>query len=126
LSRDDPTWTARIPADVKEYLQKKGLSAGQCLINYYKFLKQQEIPELLQEKKELEERVRQIDQIVTHGVLQKQDIVTHIEILKKEYIDSGRSIDRPTHQDRNWINARCKKEKLDPEEFLRYLKDRGE
>jgi hypothetical protein len=52
LSRLYPTWTARIPPEVKEYLQNyKGYSAGFCIVEYYKYLKSQELDE---KKKELE------------------------------------------------------------------------
>jgi len=133
LSRDYPTWTARIPAEVKEYFQKKGISAGQIFIEYYKILKQQEIPELLQEKEKLQERVRQIDQIVTHCVRQKDQIVTHGELdeICQDYLKQGlnderirhRSLENPTSEDKDWIKTRLQKKKLyhtiDQETFLK-------
>lgn len=67
MIKNYPTWTARIPPDVKEYLQnKKRLSAGQCLVEYYKILKSQELTELLKELKNAKERVLQLEASVTH------------------------------------------------------------
>ena len=133
LSGEYPCWNGRIPAEVKEYFQKKGISAGQIFIEYYKILKQQEIPELLQEKNELLKRVAQIDQIVTHCVRQKDEIVTHGELdeICQDYLKQGfnderirrRSLENPTSEDRDWIKARLQKKKLyhtiDQETFLK-------
>ena len=81
MSRNDPTWTARIHADVKEYLQeKKGLSAGECLFRYYKILKENELPDMQQELKEAEARVLHLRGIVTHIEAEndkKNTLVTH-------------------------------------------------
>jgi len=131
LSRQYPTWTARIPAEVKEYFLKKGLSAGQCFMNYYKFLKQQEIPELLQEKKELEERVRQIDIIVTHMSTNCKTNNTlcntpELDRICQEYIKNDRALENPDHLDRNWIDAQLEKKKLrhiDQNMFLQRCKE---
>ena len=66
MSSTDPTWTARIPPYVKEYLQgKKGLSAGYCLIEYYKILKSQELPDKLKELRKARERVLQLEGEIT-------------------------------------------------------------
>lgn len=81
MSRDYPTWTARLPADVKEYLQKtKGKSAGKCLVEYYNILQSTEVDVLIKEKRVLQERVLQIDEIVTH-LKEKSELerVKHIE-----------------------------------------------
>jgi len=69
LSQNDPTWTARIPPDIKDYLQKiKHLSAGRCLTEYCKILKSQELPEA---RKELLRREK--------AVLQQRQKVTQLE-----------------------------------------------
>jgi len=61
-----PTWTARIPPEVKEYLQvKKGLSAGQCLCEYYRILKDQELPEAEKKLAEHKHFVTHYEEIVT-------------------------------------------------------------
>ena len=66
LSKTYPTWTARIPPDIKEYLQnKKGFSAGHCLCEYYKILKLKELPEALKELDRKEKAVLQQKAIVT-------------------------------------------------------------
>jgi len=66
MTKDSTTWSARITPVVKDYLQvKKGLSAGQCLVEYYKILKREEPLQLQQEKEELLKRVAQIEQKVT-------------------------------------------------------------
>jgi len=127
LNENHPTWTGRIPQDVKEYFQKKGYSAGQIFIEFYKILKQQEIPNLLQEKKDLEERVRQIDEIVTHQTLNcktKTGICNTSELdeICKQYLQPreglARDVDSPTSQDKSWIRARLKGLHIDEKTFL--------
>lgn len=125
MSEDYPTWTGRIPQDVKEYFQKKGYSAGQIFTEFYKYLKQQEIPELLQEKEEHLKRVRQIDQIVTQ---MKTDCKTKLGICNtseldeicRQYLLNERPIENPASTDKNWIQARLKKNKIhvDVQTFL--------
>lgn len=126
MSQNDPVWSARIPTDVKEYLQnKKGLSAGQCLIEYCKILKSQELPEAIQELSRRKESVLQQEafvlQLQSENTTKSKSCSTAFEQLKKRYIELGRSSDQPTTQDKSWITAQCKKMKIDPEEFLKYL-----
>lgn len=62
MSQNDPIWSARVPSVVKDYLQKKKkLSAGQCLREYYKILKSQELPEKLTELEKARKCVLQLE-----------------------------------------------------------------
>jgi hypothetical protein len=66
LSQNDATWTARLPPYVKEYLQnKKGISAGKGLVEYYKILKSMELPEKRKELNKAREYVLQLEEDVT-------------------------------------------------------------
>jgi hypothetical protein len=90
LSRNYPTWTARIPPEVKEYLQEiKGLSAGHCLCEYYRILKENQLPE----KQKLLEKHRKIVTQLEQDVLQLEQKNTEkndkkIENVKNQVINS--------------------------------------
>jgi len=56
-------WNADIDPEIKEYLQNKlGLSAGDCLREYYRIRKSTELTGLEQEKEDHLKRVAQIDE----------------------------------------------------------------
>jgi len=79
VSKARTYWNADISPDIKEYFQKKGMSSGDCLREFYKISKSKELTELLKEKKELLERVTQIDETVTQLEIEnitQQQIVT--------------------------------------------------
>lgn len=59
------TLSIRIYHHVKEYFQINGINPREILENYYTECKRNEIPELLQEKAQLDKRVLQIQDIVT-------------------------------------------------------------
>ena len=113
MSQNDPTWTARIPSEIKEYLQnKKGLSAGYCLCEYYKILKSNELDEAL---KELDRREK--------GVLQQKAFVTQLQsqcntewakcnTLFESFKSQGRDINNLDGKDRFWIKTQLEKENI--------------
>ncbi len=60
------TSSVRLSVDIRDYFKKKGINLRDILEDKYYEMKQNELPELLNEKAELEKRVLQIEDIVTH------------------------------------------------------------
>jgi len=77
------SWNIRIYSFIKEYYQKKGINPREILEQKYYELKNNELPELLKEKEKLQQRVAQIDEIVTQ--LNTKNDKIEVDQLTKDY-----------------------------------------
>ena len=113
LTKNYPTWTARIPPDVKEYLQnKKCLSAGQCLCEYYKILKSNELDEAVKELSRRKEGVLQQELIVTHLQNKCNTHWVKCNTIFESFKSQGRDIHKIDGKDRFWIKSQLEKNKI--------------
>lgn len=131
MSQNDPIWSARVPPVVKDYLQKKRkLSAGQCLREYYKILKSQELPEKLTELEKARKRVLQLE---TDVVQLKSQCNTEWDKCNTIFIQLSRNdnfdIHDVTPQIKNRITSRLNKEgiiSISMEEFIEHYQKESE
>lgn len=122
------TWNIRIHAHVKEYFKKRSINPREILEQKYYELKKSELPELLKEKEKLLTRVAQIDTIVPQLEVNCATEISKLDTLSKTYIETGRSIEKPTSKDISWLTGRCGKEKIPVNAVLdrcRELKEGG-
>ena len=118
-------WNSYVEVNVKEYLnKKKGLSASQCIHNYYDFVKSQEITELQQKEKNLQNDLSKVRAELTK---RENDLTKQQEFLSNDKIGQivkswtipdvmiGKYIDHPTNQGEKIL--------IDKELILKYKPD---
>lgn len=100
------TWTARLRKEIKEELQKKGVSAGEAIEEYYKILRSKSLKEKLKELADAKLNVAQLEHDVTQirskSNTNKAKCVTIFSHFSK---NRYRNIDNLTKQDVFWIQS---------------------
>jgi hypothetical protein len=123
----DPT-SVRIKPKIKEYFQIRKINFRDIIEEKYKELRVNELPELLEERKQLIIRLEEIEKLIPKLENDAKDNIDIIDGELFQWYKSQRSIDDPTPQDLDALKYQLEKKQIDdwtPKKVIEHWKNKG-